>query len=216
MKFKDFTIFEGYKGFGDLFDGLQGEDEPARWDQAPEYPEAKGARQLWWKTLQGYNPENMYGAISPDWADIFDRTQKKIHQTYWGSPTSSGVAGKIKSSAARRGVSESPALDKMLGRIGVSEAGDISDALSNLNFQQSQFGETARGNWLNQLASLSGRTPSAQYIPEKEGTNWLAEILGIGAKTAVTAGLSSMFPSGTDKLLQKLLDQPQYSNYMLS
>jgi len=161
--------------------GSSGDEIPLK--QVPEYPESTAARAKWWEEIQGYSPENMYGAISPDWADIWEDASNKIHQSYWGSPTSSGAVGKVRASAARRNVSDSPALETMIGRLGAAESGDLSSLATEQNRMKAQLGETARGNWLNQLATLSGQQAS-YYFPQYEESNLdkFIKLLGAGAQ----------------------------------
>ena len=141
--------------------GLGGDDEMSQWDmwerefeerkkpatflRAPEYEEAVGARGKWWEELQG-------GYLPEDWGDIWEQAKKKYSQYYWGGPGGQpGVAAKVKASAARRGVSESPALETMMGRMGMEEAGGLRDI--DISEITGRMGE--RQNWLNQIRALS-------------------------------------------------------------
>lgn len=109
---------------------------------------------------KGLDASNLYGATDIDWNDIWEQTKQKINQSYYGSPTSSGAIGKVKASAARRGVSDSPALQTQIGRLGVQANQDIASALSSLNLQKAGYTETARKNWLSQLQGLAGMSPT--------------------------------------------------------
>jgi len=140
------------------------EPEPY-FQQLPDYPEAEGARGAWWGKLQEWGADPNYGGISPDWEDIWNKAKMKISQYYWGSPTSSGLAGKIRASAARRGVSESPAMENQLTRMGVEEANQLGGMTTEQNTQRAQLGENARMNWLNSITNLASQKP--QYM-----TNW--------------------------------------------
>lgn len=132
-------------------------------DTAPEYPEAEGSRKLLYERLQDFGGQPGYGAIAPDWADIWQSAKRKVNQYYWGSPTSPGVMSKVKASAARRGVSESPALQKSMLRAGVQEGQTISDMATEQATQKATFAEKGRRNWLNDLMQLSQQKPKTQY-----------------------------------------------------
>jgi len=137
-----------------------------KFTKAPEFPETEAARGEWWNRLQQFGGEPGYGAIAPDWADIWENAQRKVRQYFWGSPTDPGIIGKVRASAAGRGVSESPALEKMIGRMGATESNVISDMATQQAQQQSQFGEAGRLNYMQQLQSLAGYKPEvAGYTP---------------------------------------------------
>ena len=120
--------------------------KPATFLRAPEHPEAVGARGKWWEELQG-------GYLPEDWGDIWEQTKKKYSQYYWGGPGGEpGIAAKVKAGAARRGVSESPALETMMGRMGMAEAGGLRDI--DVEEIKGRMGE--RQNWLGQISSLAG------------------------------------------------------------
>ena len=154
-----------------------------KFSEAPEFEESKGARESWWEQLQGFAGQPGYGAISPDWGSIWENAQNKVRQYFWGSPTDPGLVGKVKSSAAARGVAESPAREKMIQRMGATEAGVMSDMATQQATKESEYAETGRLNYLQQLQTLAGYTPQVSaYTPwqqteeEREGTQW-----GVGA-----------------------------------
>jgi len=123
-------------GLAGLFSGGGDEEEDYQWSmppdpkffQAPEYEETKAARGAWGEKLQQWGDQPGYGAIAPDWADIWGRAKKRVSQYYWGGPEGGqGISGKVKASAARRGVADSPAGETMLMRMGATEAGQLGD-----------------------------------------------------------------------------------------
>lgn len=138
----------------------------AKWRGAPkpeqyaEFPEAEQARKTWFGKLQEWGKEPGYGAISPDWDDIWQRAQSKVSQYYWGGPGGQpGLAGKVRGSAARRGVSQSPALETELTRMGMQEASDIKGMATEQAVQEAKFGEAGRQNWFQSLMGLTGVRP---------------------------------------------------------
>jgi len=133
--------------------------------QLEDYPEAAEARGLWWEKLQEWGNMPNYGGISPDWGDIWNKAQNKVKQYYWGSATDPGIISKVRSSAANRNVSDSPALQDMIMRMGMEEQGQLQNLATEQATQEAQFSESARQNWTNQLASLSGRQPAYTTTP---------------------------------------------------
>ena len=130
---------------------------------APEFEEAKGARKSWWDKLQQWGGSPGYGAIAPNWGDIWGQAKQRVRDYYWGDSTSSGMAGKIKASAARRGVSGSPALEKGLTKMGVEEGKATGDVAVQQALAQAQFGEEGRNTWLQSIMGLSGMTPQGKW-----------------------------------------------------
>jgi hypothetical protein len=149
--------------FDDIFGGGNDyEFAPTQWLTAPEYSEAEGARGDWASKLKQWGQEPGYGAIAPDWGDIWNTAQKRIKQYYWGGAGGqTGLADKVKASAARRGVSDSPALESQLTNMGYEEGGKQSELASNMAFQEAQFGEQGRQNWMQWLMNLAGQKPNS-------------------------------------------------------
>lgn len=148
------------------FGAFGGDDEEINpedmlvYKQLPDYEESEGARGDWWSKLQEWGKEPGYGAISPAWNEAWDLAKKKINQYYWGGVGETGLAGKVKASAARRGASQSPALENQLAMLGMSEAGQISDIGKEEAINKAKFGESARQNWMTSLQNLAGLKPS--------------------------------------------------------
>ena len=128
--------------------------------QLPEYPEADMSRKMLGQKVQDWGSQPGYGAISPEWNDIWGRTKNKISQYFWGGPGETGLAGKVKASAASRGVSDSPALQTELTAMGQKESGMLSDAAIEQALQEATFGEQGRQSWINTAMGLSQEKPS--------------------------------------------------------
>jgi len=152
----DFGVGGGYK---------KQKQETARPEfiKSPEYEEAKGARQSWWQRLQDWGASPSYGAVSPSWEDVWQKGAQKVRDYYWGTASSPGLIGKVKGSAARRGVSDQPALGKEITKMAVSEGRDIADMTTQQNIAQAQLGEQARMNWLKSLMGLSQLSPRGTW-----------------------------------------------------
>jgi len=137
------------------------------------------ATDTWWKKLQEFEGQPGYGSIPVDWADIWDRAQEKVRYSYWGGPGGqTGTADKVKASAARRGVSGSPALETQLSRMGMQEGADIRKLASKQALAEVDYGEAGRQNWLNSLERLTTRrvdpgvAPMPMFLPKEEKGEW--------------------------------------------
>lgn len=161
--------------------GKEMEDVKPEWSIAPEYKESEAARGQWWDTLQGWGPQNNYGSISPDWADIWSQAQQRINQYYDGTAVKPGAIDAVKSSAASRGVSDSPARDKLIARTKVAQGNQLTDLASNQALAEAKFGESARQNWMNSLQSLSSMKPKTESfvsLPGPNGWDLAGSVLG--------------------------------------
>lgn len=148
------------RGFLDSLFTSEKKSESESTSKRKNYPEADQARELWAEKLFEWGGAPDYGAMAPDWADIWSLAQQRIQDTYRGTPTSQGVYDRVKASAARRGVSESPAMENTLARAGAEEGQDIADLAKNQAIAEAEFSERGRQNWLNSIMGL------AQIAPE--------------------------------------------------
>jgi hypothetical protein len=137
-------------------------------DTYPEYPEAVSAREKWWNEISGYDSSNGYGAIQPNWDDIWNKAKSRISQYYWGSPTAPGAMSRLGASAARRNMQDSPSLGVLTSRLATQEGSDIANMTTAQETQRANLAESARTTFLNSLASLSGRQPSSVYLPAED------------------------------------------------
>jgi len=194
---------------------------PPTFFQTPEYGEAEGARGTWWVKLQEWGQQPGYGAIAPNWQDIWGQAQKKVSDYWRGTATTPGVMDRIKASVAQRGVAESPAYATLATRAGAEEAGQLKDIATTQATQEAQFGETGRQNWMQQLMALSQQKP--------EGTWWSpgAGMAGVQSQYPITpdtgwGGAVSDIGSGVSGLVmnyynnkQTQLQQQDQQNFLL-
>ena len=150
------SAYQTFSGGGDDFNP----EDMLVYKQLPDYTESTGAREDWWSKLQEWGKDTNYGAISPAWNEAWDLAKKKINQYYWGGVGDTGLAGKVKASAARRNASQSPALQNQLAMMGMSEVGNISDLTKEEAVNKATFRESARQNWRTSLQNLAGLKPS--------------------------------------------------------
>ena len=176
--------------------------------ELPGYPEADVARGeiagklKEWGTLPGY------GAISPEWGDIWERAKGKVGRYYWGEPGETGLAGKVRAGAARRGVSESPAIDTLMTRMGQQEAIQLGEMGTEQAMQEALFGEKGRQDWFGQMQDLAGMRPSYATSagvsqPQAPSTGEMVGELG----SAITgAGMQY----GQNQWMQQMMNQMMY------
>ncbi len=194
------------------------EAPPPKFYEEPRFEEAEGARKGWWEKLQEFGQQPGYGAIAPDWGDIWERAKKRVSQYFWGGPEGgAGLAGKVKASAARRGVSESPALGTELQKMGAVEAGQLGDIATEVGVKEAEFGERGRLNWLQNIAKMAGlRVPGtwqgAQgYMPAQDTSTPFADIAGAGASYLGTMGAQKQQQDWWEKMFKKFPGAAQES-----
>lgn len=175
-----------------------------------EYKESEAARGNWWDTLKNWGSTGNYGVNTSIYDDIYSNAANKINQYYWGSGSGGGLVDKIRASAARRGVSESPATDVLTQRMGVEQAGQLGDLATTVGTNKANAIENARSNWLNSLMNLSnlksgGYTSSGtatQTTPVDNSSDWanlVGSIIGVAGNAAMgnyigagSSGLSAL------------------------
>ncbi len=142
-------------------------NQAPQWSMAPEYAEASGARTTWSDMLKKWGSMPGYGAIAPDWGDIWNKYENKVNRYYWGgSEEGGGVAGKVRASAARRNVSQSPAMEAEIAKMGMAQGNQLAEMGTQMATKEAEFGEQGRNNWMSWLMSLAGQKPQvASYSP---------------------------------------------------
>jgi hypothetical protein len=164
--------------------------------QLPDYPEADTARQDWASKLQDWGKDPNYGAIPMNWDEIWGTAKDRINRYYWGGVSDPGLAGKVRASAARRGASDSPALENQLGAMGQQEAIDMNELATTIGTKQAEMGETGRQNWLASMSNLASLKPSymtSSGVSEAMQSYIQPEYTGANSSTDMISGLMSLF-----------------------
>jgi len=147
---------------GSLFGG--GDDETVekklQYAQLPGYEESDEARGEMWSRLQDWGGQEGYGAIAPNWDEIWESAKGKVGRYYWGDVGGTGLAGKVRAGAARRGVSESPAVDTLITQMGQQEGQQLGEMATEQATQKTASGEAGRQNWFSQMQGLAGMKPA--------------------------------------------------------
>ncbi len=197
----------GLSAFG-MFGGGGKKGNQDFFRQLPDYPEATGARQDWWKKLQEWGNMPGYGAISPEWGDIWERAKSKINRYYWGGPQEgAGLAGNVRASAARRGVSQSPALESELSRMGMAEGIQQKDLATEMATQEATFSESGRQNWLSSMMNMANLKPSFTGVPQQPN-NMLPLMGGLGESLGTIYGQQQQ-EDWLTKLMKSMGTTPQ-------
>lgn len=162
--------------------------------QNPEYPNSQDARDLWWNKLQDWGKDPNYGAISPDWNDIWDQTQKQVKDYYNGTALQPGVQDQINSSLARRGMSENPASDFLHAQVGATESRNLSDLSAQQNIAKQTFANQGQQNWLTSLQNFQAQKPAGQWNttvtpnPQQTAAQAISSIGGAVGSAGATLG----------------------------
>ena len=155
----------GIAAGGGILGGLLGKkNKEPEWNpqykELPGYAESDAARKTWSDKLTEWGGEEGYGAIPMNWDEIWNTAKDKVSRYYWGGVNDPGLAGKVKASAARRGVSQSPALENQLTSLGFQESIDLNQLATTEATSKAQYGEQGRQGWLNSMMNLAGLKPS--------------------------------------------------------
>lgn len=150
---------------GGLFGGSKGSSQTTTstptFTQLPDYQEATGARESLYGKLNEFGNIPGYGAITPDFQQLFESARKKISDYYrGGAEGDGGLLGQLKSSRASRGVSEQPGTEAQMLRLGAKEGEAIADTAVQQATQQANMSEQARRNWISDMFGLAQLKPS--------------------------------------------------------
>lgn len=190
---------------------LKGKTETKNeWLQNPEYPEAEQARTMWLDRLKQWGEDPNYGAVTPDWGNIWEMVQRQIKQYYEGGPLQPGVKDRLKSSLARRNMSDSPAYDYMNMAADAEMGNRLTDASTNMGIEKANLAESGRKTWLQSLEDLQGRKPQGQWNttvtdPNANTTKWL-DFASNTLSSLAGAGMQSQGADQQNSWLQKYLN----------
>lgn len=189
---------------GLLSKGGQNDNEPNPWGEGelfrelPGYEESDAARGDWASKLQQWGGEEGYGAIPMNWDEIWNTAKNKISRYYWGGVNDTGLAGKMRASAARRNM---PVNENMIGSLGQQESIDLGSLATTEATNKIQYGEQGRQGWLNSLMNLAGLKPS--YIT-RTGVSGGGTTYGAGNMVGdVSSGIGSLFSQYSKNKMQQ-------------
>jgi len=170
--------------------------------ELPGYKESDIARGDWASKINEWGKDPNYGAIPMNWDEIWNTAKDKLNRYYWGGVNDTGLAGKVKASAARRGVSQSPALENQLATLGFQQGIDMNAMATEEATNKAKFAESGRNTWLNSMMNLAGLKPS--YVT---GTGAVGNATSYGMGNAigdVSSGIGELFSQyAQGQMLQK-------------
>jgi len=159
---------------------------------APEYAESKQARGDWADKLGEWGDQPGYGAVQPNWEDLWSNARGKVRQFYGGGPEGGGAVARMKSDAARRGMGDQPATSRGIARLGMKEGQQMQDIAVEQAFKEAMLGEQGRQTWLGSMQNLAGQKPTlwnpggTNVTTTGGGEGW--DVLGAALGMAVSAG----------------------------
>lgn len=129
--------------------------------QGPNYQVGQDVTKQWQNQLTQDQNDPNFGAISPDWNDMWQQTQKQVQQYYNGSSINPGVNDKINASFAQRGMSGDPAASFLQMQSGANEASDLSNLSAQQNIAKQTFANQGKNQWLQSIGNLQNQTSNA-------------------------------------------------------
>lgn len=183
--------------------------------KGPDFQINQDATNSWLNQLtqDQQDPTGNFGAISPDWNDIWAQTQKQVQQYYHGTATSPGVNDQIKASFAQRGMSGDPAASYLTAASGANEASDLSTLGAQQNIAKQTFANQGKQNWLNSIASFQNQTSgeagnwSGAVVSPTSGQQ-AANIIGTAGSGVASAAIQAQGQNNQLNWLQGLTSNP--------
>ena len=177
--------------------------------ELPGYEESDEAREAMSGKLQDWGGQEGYGAIAPNWDEIWESAKGKVGRYYWGDVGGTGLAGKVRAGAARRGVSESPAIDTLLTQMGQQEGQQLGDMATEQATQKLAFGEQGRQNWYSQMQNMANMKPayasSGSITTGSGGDTSTSELMGNLGSSMVGLGMQTGQNQWMQNYMQEML-----------
>lgn len=173
---------------------------------------------LWANQLSTMAGEPDYGAIQPDWSDIWNQTQQQVQNYFSGTATQPGVNDQINASFAQRGMSGDPAASYLQSASGANEAQDLGNLRAQQNIAQNQFGLEGQQQWLNSMNQFQQAiTPttgnwSGAVVSPTEGQQ-IASTVGNVASAGTTAAIGANNNNTQMAYLQSMLNPTSTGGY---
>ncbi len=185
--------------------------------KGPDYEQGQTATNDWLNqiTADQNDPTGNFGAISPDWNDIWDQTQKQVQQYYNGTATSPGVNDQIKASFAQRGMSGDPAAAYLQAASGANQASQLSTLGAEQNIARQQFANQGKSQWLNSVQAFqnqvaNGPTGGASSITTAPTTTQqIGNAIGAAGSGFASAAIQGAGQSNQLAYLQSLMNGSQ-------
>ena len=132
-----------------------------------EYEEANKARGLWLQNLEKWGGEEAYGAIAPNWDEIWENARNKVRGFWQGSSTTTGALDKIRAESAKRRTTGGPGMQKLMLAAAAEQGEQLKGMSVDQALSRAGFMESGRQNWLSSVQGLaSQRAPQPTYMQE--------------------------------------------------
>ncbi len=130
----------------------------------PDFQQGQDQQKSWLDQLNQDkgDPTGNFGAISPDWNDIWAQTQQQVHNYFNGTATNPGVNDQIKASFAQRGMSGDPAASFLESQSGANEAQQLGNLSAQQNIAKQTFAQNAKQNWFSNMKNFNDSTMNEQ------------------------------------------------------
>lgn len=165
--------------------------------QLPDYPEATGARESWYSSLQDWKTQPGYGAIQPDWDSIWENARSKVQRYFYGGPEGPGAIAGVRANSARRGVGDMAQADSQIAKLNMQQGNNLSDIATAMAIEKARLGERGRETWLNSISQLAGLKPQfamgSEIMKTVPGVGWaegIGDILTSAASGPGNGGIS--------------------------
>ena len=186
--------------------------------QGPGFGTQQSNENLWANQLSQMAGEPDYGAIQPDWNDIWNQTQQQVQNYFSGTATQPGVNDQISASFAQRGMSGDPAASYLTAASGANEAQDLGNLSAQQNIAQNQFGLEGQQQYLNSMAQFqqainptAGNWSGAVVTPTTG--QQIAQTVGNVASAGTTAAVGAANNNAQMAYLQNILNPTTTGGY---
>lgn len=180
--------------------------------QGPNYQNNQEISNQWKNWLTDAESDPNYGAIAPDWNDVWQQTQEKVKEYYNGTAMTPGINDAIKGSFAQRGMGGQAGETFALAASNANQAKDLSNASIQQNISKQTFANQGKNDWLGSMSNfINGTNQGAGNwsgaIPYQTKDQSTANMLG-----AVGSGLASNITTGAmqqqqNNWMQNMLQQ---------
>lgn len=205
-----------------IYSASQNNGEPNIQDQYTPGPDAAiGTQEAnnWASQLNSMqnDPTGNFGAIAPDWNDIWSQTQQQVNNYFNGTATTPGVNDQIKGSFAQRGMSGDPASSFLMAQSGANQAQDLGNLSAQENIAKNSFAQQGQENWLNSEQAFQNATMPAQgnwsgAVVSPTSNQQIGNVVGTAASGLASYGLQQNSQNNQLAYLDSIINPSGGSN----
>lgn len=184
-----------------------------KYTPGPYAEQGKTAVNDWLGQLTKDQNDPNWGAISPDWNDIWQQTQQHVNNYYNGTATSPGVNDQIKASFAQRGMSGDPAASYLTAASGADQAQQLGNLEAQQNVAKQTFANTGKNNWMANIASFQHETAPQQgawsnSVPYATSGQQIGNAIGSAGSGLASYGIQQQSNQNQLNWLQQMNQNP--------